>query len=119
MFADWYNYIKKNNTKISVETPETRMDSIAEDYHGTSVEDPYRWLEDTESEQSGQWIQDQAGFTDDILSKLPGREKFRKRLEEMWDYDKFGIPRKIEGGKLIYSRKTGLQNQSVIYWLEE
>ncbi|MDF1813395.1 MAG: prolyl oligopeptidase family serine peptidase [Verrucomicrobiales bacterium] len=99
--------------------PDSPRGEVVETLHGVEVADPYRWLEDIDSEETTKWVSSQAAFTEAYLAKLPGREAFRKRLEAMWDYDKFGIPRKVEGGKLIYSRKTGLQNQSVLYWRED
>lgn len=111
---------QSNLPKISnSEYPASDRGDVVEKLHGIEVADPYRWLEELETEDAKKWVEAQAEFTDAYLKKLPGRESFRKRLEEMWDFDKFGIPRKVEGGKLVYSRKTGLQNQSVLYWRED
>ena len=96
--------------------PKSIRGDVVETLHGIEVADPYRWLEELDSDDAKKWVNDQAEYTRNYLKKLPGRESFRQRLEEMWDFDKFGIPRKVEGNKLIYSRKTGLQNQSVLYW---
>ncbi len=99
--------------------PESLRGNVVDHFFDVDVPDPYRWLEDLGSEPTKKWVDTQAAFTTNYLSKLPGRETFRKRLEVMWDFDKFGIPEKVVGGKLIYSRKTGLQNQSVLYWRED
>ncbi len=95
--------------------PESPRGDVTETLFGVEVPDPYRWLEDTTGPRARAWIAAQAEFTDRYLKDLPGRAAFRERLEEMWDYDKHGIPRK-RGDRLIYSRKTGLQNQGVLYW---
>ena len=113
LFADNHSMLPQIKTGQYPESPRGR---VAETQFGVEVADPYRWLEEIDSEQSQAWVKAQAEFTDQYLAKLPGRERIRKRLEEMWDFDKFGIPRKVKGNKLIYSRRTGLQNQSVLYW---
>ena len=106
--------MKTKNDPILVDVPETRKDSISDDYHGTSVADPYRWLEDDTSEETGKWVDAQNEVTFDYLSKIPFREDIRKRLEEVWNYEKYGSPFK-EGDKYYYFKNDGLQNQYVLY----
>jgi prolyl oligopeptidase len=97
--------------------PETRKSSVTDNYHGTLVSDPYRWLEDADSEETRTWIQAQNAITFPWLAKIHAREKIQKRLTRLWDYEKYGIPFK-RGNRYFYSLNNGLQNQSVIYWTE-
>ena len=99
---------------LTVNYPDTRLDSITDDYHGTTIPDPYRWLEDDNSEETGDWVKRQNEVTFDYLSKIPFREDIRKRLEKVWNYEKYSSPFK-EGGKYYYFKNDGLQNQSVMY----
>lgn len=96
------------------ESPRTdRVDTI----HGVQVPDPYRPLEEIDSEQTGRWIEVENKITFDYLGQIPVREKIRRRISELWDYEKYGIPFK-RGGRYFFTRNDGLQNQSVLYWLE-
>ena len=94
--------------------PETKKDDVVEDYHGTRVADPYRWLEDQNGARTAEWVQAQNGVTYPYLNALPEREGIRKRLTELWNYERFSAPFK-EGGQYFYYRNSGLQNQSVLY----
>ena len=94
--------------------PPTRMEDIADDYHGVLVGDPYRWLEDDCSPDTAAWVSAQNELTERYLVGIPFREKIRERLTELWDYPKEGIPQK-KGGWYYFARNDGLRNQSVIY----
>lgn len=94
--------------------PETKKTDVVEDYHGTKVADPYRWLEDDNSKETKAWVEAQNKVTEDYLSKIPFREEVRKRLEELWNYPKYSSPEK-EGEYYYFSKNDGLQNQSIIY----
>jgi len=94
--------------------PDTKRIDHTDNYHGTEVADPYRWLEDLDSAETGAWIERQNKVTFGYLSDLPEREALRKRLTEVWNYERFTIPRE-RGGKVFYSRNDGLQNQNVVY----
>lgn len=94
--------------------PETKKTDVVEDYHGTKVADPYRWLEDDNSEETKAWVKEQNKLTGDYLSKIPFRDQVKKRLEELWNYPKYSSPFK-EGEYYYFSKNDGLQNQSVIY----
>ncbi len=98
--------------------PPTKTVEVEEEWHGEKVRDPYRWLEETETPDAKAWIEAQAKTAEGFLERLPQRSAFKKRLEELIDYDKHGLPRLI-GGRLFYSRMTGLQNQAVQYWRED
>lgn len=96
--------------------PETAQDEQVDDYHGTVVADPYRWLEDDVrvSEKVADWVAAQNEITFAYLKSIPEREKIRQRLTTLWDYEKYGVPFR-EGGKIFYFMNNGLQNQSVLY----
>src|SRR5690625_1710319 len=97
---------------------EIRKDDIVEDFHGTKVADPYRWLEDPESEETKQWIQQMNEKSDEYFSATTTREEDKEKLEELWDYPKFSVPR-IVNKRLFYQRNDGLQNQAILYMKDE
>jgi prolyl oligopeptidase len=95
--------------------PEARKDaSVVDDYHGTKVADPYRWLEDPDSPETRAWVEAENKVTFDFLESIPQRAKIKERITKLWDYEKFGIPRK-KGNRYFWSRNSGLQNQAVTY----
>lgn len=96
------------------EYPETKKTDVKDDYHGTSVEDPYRWLEDDNSDETKAWVVAQNKVTQDYLSKIPYRDKVKKRLEELWNYPRYSSPFK-EGEYYYFFKNSGLQNQSILY----
>lgn len=95
--------------------PKAKKVDQVDDYHGTKVSDPYRWMEDTGSADTQKWIEDQVKFTQAYLDKIPERAKIRERLTEVWNYERISAPSKVADGFYIYSRNDGLQNQSVLY----
>ncbi|MBW4557072.1 MAG: prolyl oligopeptidase family serine peptidase [Trichormus sp. ATA11-4-KO1] len=97
--------------------PLSRKSDQIDNYHGTLVADPYRWLEDPDSEESRNWIEAQNKITFAYLDEIPAREKIKQRLTKLWDYEKYGIPFK-EGDRYFYFKNDGLQNQSVLYTLK-
>ena len=94
--------------------PETKKVEQFDDYHGTRVADPYRWLEDANAAETKAWVEEQNKLTFSYLGEIPSREPIRQRLTKLWNYERYGVPYK-EGGRYFYSRNTGLQNQSVLY----
>jgi len=94
--------------------PETRKDATVDNYFGTEVPDPYRWLEDDRSAETEAWVKEENAVTDSFLNTIPYRDKIRERLTKIWNYPKMGMPTK-EGGHYFYSYNDGLQNQSIIY----
>ncbi len=94
--------------------PKSERGDVVDNYFGVEVADPYRWLEDDNSEATAQWVEAQNEVTFDYLKQLPAREPIKKRLSELWDYAKEGTPSK-HGDYYYYSYNDGLQNQSVIY----
>jgi prolyl oligopeptidase len=97
--------------------PSSHKSNQVDDYHGTLVADPYRWLEDPDSEETKTWIEAQNQVTFGYLGEIPAREKIKQRLTKLWDYEKYGIPFK-EGERYFYFKNDGLQNQSVLYTLK-
>ncbi|MCR9198297.1 MAG: prolyl oligopeptidase family serine peptidase [Planctomycetaceae bacterium] len=99
--------------------PTTKTVDQVDDFHGTTVEDPYRWLEDDvrESDEVAAWVEAQNKLTFDYLKKIPGRDAVEKRITELWNYEKISAPSK-EGGRYYFFRNDGLQNQSVLYMQE-
>ena len=94
--------------------PETRKVDVVDDFFGTAVEDPYRWLEDAEHPDVLEWTQKQHDLAMEQLTGLAGRATFGSRLREVWDYPKFEIPRR-RGDRLFYMRNDGLQAQPKLY----
>lgn len=95
--------------------PETRKDaSVVDDYAGTKVADPYRWLEDDNAEETKSWVEAQNEVTQDYLSKISFRQNIRDRYEELFNYPKLSSPFKA-GDYYFFYKNDGLQNQSVIY----
>ena len=94
--------------------PETKKVDQVDNYFGKKVEDPYRWLEDDNSEQTKDWVKAQNEVTQKYLSAIPYREQIRTRLSAMWNYVRYGIPFR-QGNYLYFSKNDGLQNQSVYY----
>ncbi|MGC8743862.1 MAG: prolyl oligopeptidase family serine peptidase [Verrucomicrobiia bacterium] len=97
--------------------PVTARTNYVDYYHGVAVSDPYRWLEDLNSEQVKKWVEEQNRVTFDFLGKIPQREAIKRRLTELWNFERFGAPFK-KGNRYFYSHNNGLQNQNVIYTVE-
>lgn len=94
--------------------PTSAKDDVVDDYHGTKVPDPYRWLEELDSPATQAWVAEQNKLTLPFLAGLPQRDALKKRLTELWNFERYGLPNK-QGGRYVYSKNTGLQNQSVVY----
>ena len=94
--------------------PVTRKEAISDDYFGTQVPDPYRWLEDDLSPETAEWVAAQNSVTQDFLQQIPFRGAIQERLKKLMDYEKFSQPFK-RGSYTYFYKNSGLQNQSVIY----
>jgi prolyl oligopeptidase len=94
--------------------PKTAKVSHTDDYHGVTVADPYRWLEDDNSPQATQWVAEQNKLTFGYLEKIPFRARLKERLEKIYNYPKIGAPFR-RGEYYYFFKNDGLQNQSVIY----
>ncbi|HTG44688.1 MAG TPA: S9 family peptidase, partial [Verrucomicrobiae bacterium] len=106
-----------DSNSASFNYPKARPGDQVDDYHGTQVKDPYRWLENPDEPESRAWIEAENKITFDYLAKIPARAKIKARLTELWNYERFGVPFK-EGGRYFLTRNDGLQNQSVLYTLD-
>ena len=95
--------------------PPAPTSNQVDDYNGVKVADPYRPLENPDSPESRKWIEAENKITFDFLGNIPQRAQIKARLTALWDYEKFGVPFK-KGDAYFFSRNTGLQNQSVVYW---
>ncbi|MCI0359199.1 MAG: prolyl oligopeptidase family serine peptidase [Planctomycetaceae bacterium] len=104
-------------TPMPLVYPATKKVDQIDDYHGTKVADPYRWLEDPDSPDTRAWVAAQNKVTFDWLAQIPSREPIRQRLTSLWNYQRYGQPHK-RGGRYFYSRNDGLQNQSAVYVVE-
>ena len=99
-----------------IEYPQTATVDVVDVYHGDEVADPYRWLEDDvrESDAVAAWVDAQNEVTFAYLESIPERERIARRMTELWDYERYGLPKK-EGSRYFYGYNDGLQNQDVIY----
>jgi prolyl oligopeptidase len=95
------------------EYPQTRTADVVDEYHGTKVKDPYRWLEDDHSPETKAWVEAQNAVTFAFLESVPERAAIRRRVTQLWDHERFGLPSR-EGPWIVFSRNDGLQNQAVL-----
>jgi len=104
----------EKDTALNLNYPKTKKVDTITDYFGTKVNDPYRWLEDDRSEETEEWVKAENKVTFGYLDKIPFKDDLKKRLSEIWNYEKIGAPFK-EGDYTYFSKNDGLQNQYVIY----
>lgn len=100
--------MKKNSYPVA-----KKIDQV-DDYHGVKVADPYRWLEELDSQDTRNWVEAENQITFSFLESIPARSAIKDRLTKLWNYEKYGVPFK-EGSRYFYTRNSGLQNQSVLY----
>src|SRR5436309_15308303 len=96
--------------------PPARTVNQVDDFHGTKVADPYRWLEEENSPETRAWIEAENKITFGYLSEIPERARIKERLTQLWNYERYGVPFK-EGGRYFFTKNDGLQNQAVLYTL--
>lgn len=97
-----------------IKYPVTQKVDTVDVYFGVEVPDPYRWLEDDNSEETAEWVKAENEITFDYLEKIPFRDKINKRLTKIWNYPRYGVPFK-EGKNYFFFKNDGMQNQSVLY----
>jgi prolyl oligopeptidase len=97
--------------------PPARTVEQVDDYHGVKIADPYRWLEDPDAPDSQAWVEAENRLTFGYLGEIPARDQIRRRLTELWNFERYGVPQR-QGGRYFFAKNDGLQNQSVIYTLE-
>jgi prolyl oligopeptidase len=98
----------------TLQYPPARKSDVVDDYHGTKVPDPYRWLEDPDAAESRAWIEAENRLTNAYLAAIPARVAIRERLTKLWNYPKYGAPFR-KAGRYFFFKNDGLQNQSVLY----
>ncbi len=108
------NLVRNQINMDELTYPASKTGDQVDDYHGTSVADPYRWLEDADSEETHAWVKAQNKVTFGFLENIPQRATYQERLTEIWNYARYGTPFK-KGGRTFYFKNDGLQNQSVLY----
>lgn len=96
------------------EYPKTRRTETTDTYFGTTVADPYRWLEDDRSAETAAWVKAENEVTFSYLSQIPFRDKIRAKMEKLWNYERVSAPFH-EGDYMYYYKNDGLQNQAVLY----
>ena len=94
--------------------PQTQKDSTVDDYFGTKVADPFRWLENDTATEVIDWVKKENEVTQNYLSQIPFREQIKSHLGKIWNYPRYGSPFK-EGDFYFFYKNDGLQNQSVLY----
>jgi prolyl oligopeptidase len=102
------------NKNESLTYPPTATVDVVDDYFGTKVADPYRWLEDDNSDETKAWVVAQNAVTNAYLQQIPFRNDINKRLTDIWNFEKMGVPMK-KGGLYFFGKNDGLQNQNVYY----
>ena len=102
----------------NINYPKAEKDGTTDTYFGTTVADPYRWLENDTSAQTAAWVTAENEVTNAYLAKIPFRQKLQRRLTELSNYERLSAPRK-RGGKWYFSKNDGLQNQYVLYVMDE
>jgi len=103
--------------EVKIEYPAAKKADQTDEYFGTVVADPYRWLEDDNSAETAEWVTAQNLITQDYLSKIPFRDALKTRFEKIWNFPRYGVPFK-KGDRYFYFKNDGLQNQSVLYMQE-
>lgn len=112
MFACKSNELKKLSM---LPYPETKKVDTVDSYFGTSISDPYRWLENDTTKETAEWVKQQNKVTQHYISQIPYRETIKNSLTDIWNYEKISAPYR-KGDYYFYSKNNGLQNQSVIYY---
>lgn len=102
------------NQHVKIDYPITQKGEQTDEYFGNDVADPYRWLENDTSAETGEWVKAQNEVTFSYLATIPFRNALQERLTKIWDYPKFGVPFK-KAGNYFYFKNDGMQNQSVLY----
>ena len=108
------SFALNSTAQTVIKYPNAKKVEQIDDYNGVKVADPYRWLEDVDSADTKAWVDVENKITNDYLATIPQREQLKKRLTELWNYEKYSAPFKA-GKHYFYYKNDGLQNQSVLY----
>jgi len=103
---------------VTLNYPQSKVEDFVDEIHGQQIPDPYRWMENLDSDTVREWIEAQNALTFGYLEQFPFRQKIQERMTELWDYEKTSPPYK-RGGRYFYFFNDGLQNQDVLYWMED
>jgi prolyl oligopeptidase len=95
--------------------PQAKLGDTVDVHHGVRVADPYRWLESTDADDTRAWVKAENDVTFAYLAGIPAREPIKARLTEAWNFERYGLPQR-EGQRYFFTKNTGLQNQSVLFW---
>lgn len=117
LFSNLILFQINNAQNIKFHYPQARKDTVVDDYFGTKVADPYRWLEDENSDETKAWIKAENELTFGYLNKIPFRDTLRNRLKNLLKYERYTIPVKA-GNYYYFNKNNGLQNQWVFYRTE-
>ena len=104
-------------TTLELSYPVARQVEQTDDYFGTTVSDPYRWMEDVDSAELKTWIDAENELTQSYLAQIPGRDRMHARLMQLTNFERYTAPAR-RGTRYFYSHNSGLQNQNVLYWQE-
>ena len=113
VFTGSYTFAQNMNIK-TLPYPQTKKVDTVDTYFGTSVPDPYRWLENDRAADTKAWVKEENKVTQDYLGQIPYRDAIRKRLEVLWNYEKYSAPFK-EGKYTYFYKNDGLQSQAVLW----
>jgi prolyl oligopeptidase len=103
---------------VGMKYPAAPRGDVVDDYHGTAVADPYRWMEELDSPATRAWVSAEGKLTDDYLAGISGRDRLHTRIAALYEYEKFGVPFQ-EGRRYYYTRNSGHQDQSVLYTTQD
>lgn len=108
------NKTEKKSRAVKINYPKTKKVDTVDTYFGVKIKDPYRWLEDDNSQETKKWVKTENKVTFGYLENIPYRDTLKERLTKLWNYEKISAPRK-EGNYFYFHKNDGLQNQSVVY----
>ena len=117
LFTSCNTMIEKKTNENKIKYPEAKKGDVVDNYFGTEIADPYRWLEDDNSEETKAWVDAENAVTASYLDKIPFRNAMKERLEKLWNYPKTGTPFK-KGDNWYFYKNDGLQAQSVLYTMK-
>jgi prolyl oligopeptidase len=106
-------FVVSQTNNAPLDYPKAKAVDQVDDYHGVKVADPYRWLEETDSEDTKAWIEAENKLTFSYLDQIPYRGAIRERMTKLWNYERFTVPEQ-EGGRYFFEHNNGLQNQNVL-----
>ena len=113
----WFAFALTPAAAKKFDYPQAKKVDVVENYHGTKVADPYRWMEDLDSPELKAWIDAENTLTHNYINAVPDREKIKARMTELYNYPRYSVPFRC-GKSYFYSLNNGLQNQSVVYMVE-